>query len=965
MKKSINGYFFKLLLGIFMMAAVIVMVHCGGGGGGGDSDADDNGSTDTPTSTFLQSADILPDDGGILSISHTDEQLNGATIKVLPNSISKTETLSIYFVDSVPAATPYGETPVSTLFKLEPTGLNFTKDATLSLPISSAQATAGVYIGRWDESEKKWDNLGGTVDGDYISTDIDHLSLYGIFYTGKSTVQIVNNAALADLGIKLAYVNGPVIEPNIDLSDEYFHYPPLPSSGLELELGQSSTMRLLPGRYHFLVSYPHPQPGVANSLFFTIPVLAEETGFLTIDQTISIEMNGATSTDVFTDNSIFFVGAQDIPDTNHRPTVSCDALVPEDVSIVNGDPNAAGLPSRVVNIGPIKVEQLNSIDITLFATATDPEGESPVYIYWTRADTVLPVSRTVQSGEGVERPMEFQHHRSGIHTTFLTVYDEHGLFDECRWNVEVVPNRLPTIGLRANDDTLDFGRRDVRRGSADALLPLPDAIPGSADPEEGLNGLNPINFPPIPARGLCEYTLDLNPDANNLLDTTMLRSLPTDQLNHIDPTQYPDAMTCLFAIVADADGDPLTAGYRIPSPMFGDGNIYAAIPVPDENSGGTSITLPDGRTVAEILPNGLMAGSIIDSFDKIDAYNATLSNLANAGLLPVQVPSVLSEFPTPPVDPIDDWYLIAFDQGIRKFEIGQTITVNEFTGTVSRIELIAGSWNYGDATGYLWLHSVTGAFPVDTMIRINGTQMARVSDIGQALPVIWEAPDDPDTQQTTHDRRHVDASAIPNGGSTNIEARVTDGFSREKRGFVPIWYPVPLPVGNIIGVAAFAAGLNGVFAVAEADGTTTETRSLNLFIPVRPSEIEVAAGLSGNTLTYQFAGEASDGYHQANMTVNFTDATLANIRNFTANQVVYRSQGGDVYWQQSLSGSKEIPQDLSGSTEKRKSYKVTGEETCSYIASMEKYFNYSTWTDELQTWTCDADSSLEIAITYE
>ena len=70
-----------------------------------------------------------------------------------------------------------------------------------------------------------------------------------------------------------------------------------------------------------------------------------------------------------------------------------------------------------------------------------------------------------------------------------------------------------------------------------------------------------------------------------------------------------------------------------------------------------------------------------------------------------------------------------------------------------------------------------------------------------------------------------------------------------------------------------------------------ETRSLNLFVPVRPSEIEGTANLSGNALTFQFAGDASDGYHQACMSVNFTGATLATIPNFTASQVVNRSQG--------------------------------------------------------------------------
>ena len=57
------------------------------------------------------------------------------------------------------------------------------------------------------------------------------------------------------------------------------------------------------------------------------------------------------------------------------------------------------------------------------------------------------------------------------------------------------------------------------------------------------------------------------------------------------------------------------------------------------------------------------------------------------------------------------------------------------------------------------------------------------------MPIIWEAPDDPDAEQTTHDRRHINSDAIPRGGVINIEARVTNESSPQQKAFDWVAYP--------------------------------------------------------------------------------------------------------------------------------------------------------------------------------
>ncbi len=734
-----SSQFHSILLIILMIFCLVTPFGCGGGGGGGDSSTNTTTTTSTPTSTpttttptstpttstsintVLGSGSVLPTAGGSVLIVSEDIETNGASLDIPARAVSNPITLSMGTIDSLPEGSPFGQSPVGKLFGVEPSGQTFPQgqEATLTLPIPPGEKNTPFYIGRWNPTTKKWENLGGTIAGDFISINIDHLSTYGVFYARKVDVKIVNNSGpQADLGIKLLYVSGPAIPPDTLPGTLYPSYRPLPEGGIELKDGESWFLSLLPGRYHFLVTYPHPQPGVANSLWFTVPAIAQGADDGQIDQTITITLAGATSTDPITNASLSFPGYGTVPGSNLRPIIACTATAPPGVAVVDAvtgqapqpDPQKAN-PTRIVNVGPIKIEQLSPKGaLTLFGKAHDPEN-SAIDFYWTWPDGSgteyerAPSDVTVSNGFLPNPP------RGQIYTAYLTAYDQYDLFDECRWRIDVRANTKPTIKALADDLVIDFGRLDHKRRLF-APQPAVDAVPtsGSANAPAILPRPAPITTTPF--GNLCAY----------VGNTTYLRTLPGP--DGVDPNQYPEGMTCVYAIVADADNDPLYGGFRIPEPLMGRGTLYAAVPVPNKNQGGAGISLLDippkspPRMVSDILPDGLVAGSIIDTYAKMDAYNATITFLANRRLLPVTGPLLTY----PPLQPIPP-----------------------------------------------------GA---------------------QALPVIWEAPDDPDSVNKTHDcvthRFQLDYDplcTIRRGGTVNIQGWVTDSFSPEQRDFALVAFP--------------------------------------------------------------------------------------------------------------------------------------------------------------------------------
>jgi antitoxin component YwqK of YwqJK toxin-antitoxin module len=273
---------------------------------------------------------------------------------------------------------------------------------------------------------------------------------------------------------------------------------------------------------------------------------------------------------------------------------------------------------------------------------------------------------------------------------------------------------------------------------------------------------------------------------------------------HFNPSQYPGGMTCVYAIVADADGDAIDAEFVLLTPLFGRGNMYTAIPIPNATNATNPITskikLSDGKTLAESFPDGYPIGAILDNYKVMEAYNAVLTADIERDITIVFTTPVLGEFP----------YVIGFNQsGIRNGYIYPEDIVTEAPnplglvpkGTVFKVIVVEGSWEQGTAKGYLWMIPVTDDFwdprhahphQVPTLF-VNGVQKATCSYVGQTLPVIWEAPCDPNIEQTTHDRRHVfDPGTIVSGGGTvNIEARVGDMFSPQERAFGMVAWPTP------------------------------------------------------------------------------------------------------------------------------------------------------------------------------
>jgi hypothetical protein len=255
-------------------------------------------------------------------------------------------------------------------------------------------------------------------------------------------------------------------------------------------------------------------------------------------------------------------------------------------------------------------------------------------------------------------------------------------------------NIKPYLDLVVDDTVIDFGRLDGKRrnlgvGSALGIIPTHPS---------------PYVAPGVNLQNLCTYI-----NGGTYLKT--LAQLPVTDPNHINPDQYPDGMTCVFAVVADGDSDAFNFQHILPEPMFGRGNIYTAIPI----------------------PGGVPAGTI-DNYETLNAYNSMVSAYANSGLLSVQpharsagASGALTLF-TAPVEPLRNPpqefpYVIAFSQGGNPngFSVvaGQTLTESPYpsdpqslqpSGTIFKVIVEEGSWGQGNARGYIWMIPVTDDF---------------------------------------------------------------------------------------------------------------------------------------------------------------------------------------------------------------------------------------------------------------
>ena len=197
---------------------------------------------------------------------------------------------------------------------------------------------------------------------------------------------------------------------------------------------------------------------------------------------------------------------------------------------------------------------------------------------------------------------------------------------------------------------------------------------------------------------------------------------------------------------------PINAGFVLPEPIMGKGNLYAAITAP-----------------------GVPAGTLIDSYATLAVYNAELSRLANLGVLsnqPHQInpatplpytppaagifaasvePTQITVFPNNNItagvtinrNPREFPYVVAFAGGECEISPGDIVTeaANPLSlipqGKVHKVLVKQGSWGDGDAKGYLWMIPVVNDFwdgrhdgfnlPI---LYVNNERVAMVSFVG-------------------------------------------------------------------------------------------------------------------------------------------------------------------------------------------------------------------------------------------
>lgn len=370
-----------------------------------------------------------------------------------------------------------------------------------------------------------------------------------------------------------------------------------------------------------------------------------------------------------------------------------------------------------------------------------------------------------------------------------------------------VINTEPYLDIVIDNSVIDFGRLDgVRRNQGIGLgtgvpanhpIPFPNILYPitPAIPNWGVYRTPPVfpspAVPPPVVSGVCPLPGTASPE---LVRIPILPPALINGTNHFSPIQYPWGMTMVYAIVADADLHPIDLRFILPEPIMGKGNLYTAIPT-----------------------SQYPIGTLIDSYEMMNTYNAALSYYANLGWLPVQ-PHLRNGAAAGFVSPIEPSgaaycrsfprefpYVIGFRNGHDPdgtgIKAGDVVTESPNPlgltpqGMVFKVFVKQGEWTKGNASGYLWMIPVDNDFwdPRHSnqipALFVSGVPKAICSFVGQALPIIWEAPDDPDIEGTTHDRRHVDPGTIPAGGVVYLQAQIKDAFGLSKEDSEWVAYP--------------------------------------------------------------------------------------------------------------------------------------------------------------------------------
>ena len=722
--------------------------------------------TATTGATILTSGQVGALGAEIFVQEPRNPDVDGARLSVLPDSLDALKTVHISVSDRGPEGAPFGLQPAGPYWYFDPDGLNFKQPVTITLPVPTGAAEAQMFIGHWNGSA--WEDLGGAMQDGLISAQTSGFSAYGVFCGSLSSyrnISVINESTAPY--IEMHYVSGP--NPDPDNPDPSLSAGcPIPNDKpqkLQINQNQSGWLLLRPGLYHFVVAYPQPQPGTANSLFVTVrpgePL------------TIRITDSGATSDDP--NVAINFPGREIVAGTNVRPTIACNAVVPPGVTLANLDPAAAALPSRIVRVLGMKLEQLPPVGagINFQAVGTDPEG-SLLRTFWTTSGPAVQstiAGDSADSGAAITSPYQFKTTLGGTYTVYLTIYDQLGLFDECRWIITVVPNNRPQIDVISGRTIVEFGRLDEVREAAGVgpIVPVVGALPPGATPPVAVPSL--IN----PATPVIWSGLTLCPDSVAgpfaelpTPESVLAAPAPVDALTTPVTTdvtnrwQFP-GRTCVWAIVADADGDPLTVAFEWPGPIFGSGTFYAAVEVP--------------AGFHASLPGGILQGALIRTGEQLEAYNAWISLLYNAaGVIPAIVWEAWDD-PCPP---------------------GSGGVANPCPSAISRggveaiVARVSDGFSLPPAIGYAYIGVGPDAFgggecgpvffissltpvPSDPLPFQGVTVTARLSPVTEACPVILAVvgTDGFADRQIIPSNKSGEASLFIPGGAEGIVDRVT------------------------------------------------------------------------------------------------------------------------------------------------------------------------------------------------
>ena len=534
--------------------------------------------------------------------------------------------MHIATAEKAPPAAPFGLFPAGTYWMFTPSGLQFKGPVTMTLPAPAGLSGPEMFIGHWTGTE--WVDLDGALHDGLITAQTTSFSTFAAFCgkLGDYRPVLMRNDSSSPT-IHITYISGPSPDPaNPEAFAAGCPSPAVVEHTWDLEQGGVAPFHLRAGLYHLVVSYPQPQPGIANSLFLTLS--PGEKPLM-----ISIGDKGAAVDDPSV--TVQFAGNQLTAGSNARPIVAGTAVVPEGVAMASLDPGAAGLPSRIVEIGPIKLEQFapKGPGIQLSASATDPEGKS-LQAIWTVNDGKshnVVAGETVASGAPIPDAAQFKPTVAGDYTIFLTVYDDLGLFDEMRWIVHVEANAKPQIAAVSGRTHVEFGRLDAERAAGvGAIQPMTATVrPGTA---------LPVQVPSLSAPGttvswnpatLCPSVLSGPFSALPETGTVVNAPSPVDALEPFAPPDVTNrwvnpGRTCVWALVYEPDNDPVTVEWEMPEPLYGEGTFYAAVDVP--------------AGFHADAPQGIQVGTLLSTYAQLDAYNAWVAALFNvAGVVPAVV----------------------------------------------------------------------------------------------------------------------------------------------------------------------------------------------------------------------------------------------------------------------------------------------------------------------------------------